>query len=161
MLPDERQMIDECLHESDNLSEWEFQFCDGLADKDDDSQGRLQLTDAQHLKLVAIHREKVKGERRDPHHRDGIPAKTTIKAIAGMASMPMIVVYKNPKDFPGQFVARRFECKPDGTCQSFTKPVAVKLDYDKVREAVKANLPGATRIARDPQDDPVILEVWL
>lgn len=69
-------------------------------------------------------------------------------------------IYHNPKDFPGLFVARRFELdKP--TDDHFTH-----TDVECVRqwvhaEAVNSGQGSPYCLPRQPQDDPVIIETWI
>ncbi len=68
-------------------------------------------------------------------------------------SLPCIVVYDHPKDFPDAFVARLF----DGE-----QPTEVHAQADTL-EVLYTQLPlqGLARIPRYQQDDPVILEAWI
>lgn len=69
-------------------------------------------------------------------------------------------IYNKPADFPGKYVARRFE---------FDQPTSdyfVSEQLEKVREYVKRSIEitgqGSPFLAqRHPSDDPVILESWL
>ncbi len=70
--------------------------------------------------------------------------------------MNLYVVYRNPSDFPGQYVARRQTVGP-GTIRIAAQPLAVGT-LDQVRTALP---PGLTRLERSPADDPAIFEVWL
>lgn len=142
--------------EAITLTGWEGEFIDDLMEKEQAWAGAYTLSAKQAESLDRIYAKHILRQ------RDESPAaKRPIKAIAGMAAMPVVVVYRSPKDYPGKWVARRFEIKPDGTAAPHTAPVAVRDNYEKLREAVKANLPGSTRVPRDPKDDPVIVEVWL
>jgi hypothetical protein len=64
-------------------------------------------------------------------------------------------VYERPKDYPQGFVARRFEIQaglPLATDNAFFGPTL---------ESVRAQIPkGLLRIARDPDDEPQIVEIW-
>jgi hypothetical protein len=62
------------------------------------------------------------------------------------------IVYDSPSDFPGQFVARRFEVN---------KPTADVLTAGTL-EALRALLPpGLIRLERTQHDQPHIAEVWV
>lgn len=67
------------------------------------------------------------------------------------------VVFRNPSDFPGQYVIRRQRAGP-GTITKDATPLAVGPTLAVVRAALP---PGLTRLERDPNDDPSILEVWV
>ena len=64
----------------------------------------------------------------------------------------MFVVYFNPQDFPGKYVVRRHVgTRPDA------EPLIVCDSLHQARSAI----PADTRLDRSPDDDPVIVEVWL
>ena len=73
-----------------------------------------------------------------------------------MNGLDLYVVYRNPSDFPGQYVVRRQVAGP-GVIFKDARPLAVGN-----LAAVRAALPtGLVRLERDPNDDPCIFEVWL
>jgi hypothetical protein len=62
------------------------------------------------------------------------------------------IIYDNPSDYPGQFVARRFQ---------MNRPTADVLTAGSL-EAVRALLPaGLVRLERTQHDQPHIVEVWV
>ena len=62
------------------------------------------------------------------------------------------VVYEHPKDFPDEFVARRF-VGDSATSDVLRAPTLAKL---------RAQLPpDLIYLPRDPSDDPVIVESWI
>jgi hypothetical protein len=69
----------------------------------------------------------------------------------------MYTIYRNPRDFPGEFVARvhaigrqGVQARPELFARGFTLA------------QVRARLPGGLfNIGREPADDPVIVETWL
>lgn len=66
--------------------------------------------------------------------------------------MPMIVVCKDPADYPGKFVARLFRLgKP-------TVIAVVKDTLPEIRMTIPRNM---VRLPRHKTDDPVILETWI
>lgn len=70
--------------------------------------------------------------------------------------MDIWTVYWSPNDFPGLFVARRWTVSKAGVRATEDHFVA---DYiDELRMMLP---PGLVRMQRDPDDDPVIYEVWL
>jgi hypothetical protein len=70
--------------------------------------------------------------------------------------LPMWVVYNHPKDFPEGFIAR-LHLAVDGR----TLPTAAVQRAGTLAELRDLLPRGLVRIARNPQDDPVILETWL
>lgn len=68
----------------------------------------------------------------------------------------MFTVYRDPLDYPGKFVVRRFAIGP-GVVRSLRPLFAIGDSL----EAVRRQLPeGLTCLARCEQDDPVIVETW-
>lgn len=72
--------------------------------------------------------------------------------------LAIVVVYFNPSDYPGVYVARRqWACK-GGVVEVEAQPLAVG-SLDDVRAAVPPE--NDHWMPRQPADDPSILEVWL
>jgi len=69
----------------------------------------------------------------------------------------MWTVYYHPKDYPGEFVARRFEV--DGKGSRPTDEVLASSSLHLLRAELLAR--GLTVINRMPGDDAKIVEVWL
>lgn len=66
------------------------------------------------------------------------------------------VIYKSPLDAPGKWVVRKWNVLPPPE-----RPTEVAFVGDTL-EAVRARVPeGMTCMARSPDDDPSIFEVWL
>ncbi len=66
-------------------------------------------------------------------------------------------VYDHPRDYPGSWVARRFEVSRDGG-------VVMTSDMflaDSLEEVQALLPPGLIRFARSPFDDPKIAETWI
>lgn len=72
--------------------------------------------------------------------------------------MVQFVIYRNPSDFPDRFVVRRWYVV-QGELQPRCDAIACVCS--SLAEARKSVAPGLTCIHRDPNDDPVICEVWL
>jgi hypothetical protein len=73
------------------------------------------------------------------------------------SSLDVICIYKNPSDFPGKFVARR-QWLVNGEIKFDPIPILVSASLEEVRQ----NIPGhMVHMARHPQDDPAIYEVWI
>lgn len=71
-------------------------------------------------------------------------------------------IYQNPSDYPGKHVVRRwFTRRNHGQVETMADvvPVAVADSLEAARRALP--LSACARLARDPQDDPCIVEVWL
>ena len=68
-------------------------------------------------------------------------------------ALSMWTVYRSPRDYPGKYVARRFELDRP------TMDVIVDDALDNVRALMERR--GLYRLDRYPDDDPVIVEVWL
>ena len=69
-------------------------------------------------------------------------------------------IYQSPSDFPGLFVARRFDNEA-ATADHYSN-----VDIESVRnwildQAVSYQQGLPHRIPRSPEDDPVIVETWL
>lgn len=66
-------------------------------------------------------------------------------------------IYDHPKDFPGGYVARRWDVTPVGS-----KPTCEHIysdDLEQLRDEMATRM--LTCIPRQDLDDPVILESWL
>lgn len=67
--------------------------------------------------------------------------------------LQMFVIYEDPKDYPGQFVVRRWlGLEPD------PKPLMVTDDLIKARASIPEY---CTMLGRFTDDDPAIKEVWI
>lgn len=79
---------------------------------------------------------------------------------ANVAAEPLRLwcVTHRPSDLPGvEYAARRWELAVDGVHHA-TADVLTGSSLAAVREQLP---PGLTRLERAPDDDPVIVEVWL
>jgi hypothetical protein len=66
------------------------------------------------------------------------------------------VVYHNPADFPGKYVLRPQDVKPDG--EIVRRPeVWLRDSLDELRRCIP---PGLHQMPRFESDDPVIVETW-
>jgi hypothetical protein len=71
-------------------------------------------------------------------------------------AVTMFVIYDHPSDYPESFVVRQWVVSGDHVLVS---PVA---QLAETIEAARAKIPlGRVKLKRTPDDDPVILEVWL
>lgn len=66
---------------------------------------------------------------------------------------PFLTVYNSPADYPGKFVARVFDLN------KATKFVFLADSYMELADKMSAQ--KLTRMDRNQQDDPAIVEVWI
>lgn len=66
-------------------------------------------------------------------------------------------VYFNPSDYPGKYIARRSEVRGNGP--TMTADIIVTDTLRAIRQALHNR--GLICLSRDPEDDAVIVEVWL
>lgn len=71
-------------------------------------------------------------------------------------TLSMWTVYKSPTDFPGLFVARRFDIAAGEACPTDIRAVASTLAL--VRELIPQ---GLHCMQRDESDEPQIVETWI
>jgi len=69
----------------------------------------------------------------------------------------MYAIYDHPKDYPNDFVVRRWRAIR-GQPIADVLPTAVCKDLETARNLIPT---GLVQIPRSPSDDPVILETWL
>jgi hypothetical protein len=69
----------------------------------------------------------------------------------------MYTVYDHPKDYPHEYVVRRFEIRPNEVTGTAIYAHAATLA--EVRRPLRGM--GLSRIGRHESDDLVIVEVWL
>lgn len=72
--------------------------------------------------------------------------------------LSMWTVYDNPTDYPGKFVARRFDVDADGARP--TASIIVAPDLNTLRDILCYEL-RLTPISRNDKDDAKIVETWL
>jgi len=69
----------------------------------------------------------------------------------------ILVVYKNPSDYPNKFVVRE-QWAGAGGIEFADSPLCVVDTYDEILPHIPNWM---VKIMRSPEDDPVILESWL
>lgn len=74
-------------------------------------------------------------------------------------SLALWVVYADPVDFPGLYVARKHVVEPEYTAPSENFFVAENLTA--LRKLINMAYPRLVRRPRDEEDDPTIVETWL
>lgn len=73
--------------------------------------------------------------------------------VRQLCTVPIIVVYKSPSDYPGKYVARLWDVhnRP-------TRYAMIKNSLEDVRKGIPETM---TRLGPAAKDDPVIIETWL
>lgn len=86
------------------------------------------------------------------HSRKNFHAKKSSSMLIHYA------IYFNPKDYPGEYVVRRWRVGVDGTIS----PEAAPHARVKTLKEARARVPRETiLLTRHPSDDPCIVETWL
>jgi hypothetical protein len=67
-------------------------------------------------------------------------------------------VYRHPTDYPDKFVARRFDV--DGSGPKPSASIIISGDLDALRDILCYEL-HLTRLMRNEDDEPQIVESWL
>lgn len=76
--------------------------------------------------------------------------------MIGIDVLPMWTIYERPTDYPDGFVVRRCVASKDGVVHDLEAQYAPTLE-----EARKHIPPGLYNLGRQPDDDAVIVEVWI
>jgi hypothetical protein len=71
--------------------------------------------------------------------------------------LPIVVIYENPLDYPGKFVARR-QWASAGRVEVEPEPLIVGDSLTEVRGVIPD---GMVCLDRDPSDEPQIVECWV
>lgn len=71
--------------------------------------------------------------------------------------LPMWTIYDHPLDYPDHFVARMYLIRRGQVLP--TNLVKIAKDVDGLRGSLEAG--GLTPLARQPDDDPAIVETWV
>lgn len=80
------------------------------------------------------------------------------KESEGFLSLPLFVVYKNQKDFPGKYVIRLWQINRKKRGMLPTAYCAVGDTLEEVREALPQNL---CRFSRSSSEDISVIEKWI
>lgn len=73
--------------------------------------------------------------------------------------MEQWVIYDHPADHPGCWVVRRWFI---GAGKIWPYPLIWRCpDLETARETIEREYPSGSRLPRQPDDDPVIFEVWI
>lgn len=73
-------------------------------------------------------------------------------SLLAQFKLPLITIYNSPEDFTGKYVARLFDV------DKATPYHVVESSYEDIKRAIPLHM---QRLERNPNDDPVIVEVWL
>lgn len=73
-------------------------------------------------------------------------------------SLEMWTVYDHPRDFPNDYVARKWVVNGDGSYGP-DEEVMICSELEPIRERLAAS--GYACMPRDPNDDATILETWI
>lgn len=75
--------------------------------------------------------------------------------------LEMFVIYENPKDYPGKFVVRRWTVGQGGPIAD-PEPLAIENTVHEARGFLPRDATHPLyRLEPQPNDDPVIREVWI
>jgi hypothetical protein len=66
-------------------------------------------------------------------------------------------IYDHPSDYPGAYIARRFEIVAGQALA--TENAIVSPSLDAIRECLRER--GLVCLARDPSDHPNVVETWI
>jgi len=95
-------------------------------------------------------------ERRTRNRRAVLPPASQVEPVTPLV---MWTVYKHPKDYPGEYVARKFVITEDFYGPS-NESISSRSLRD-VRNLLRSLYSGLIQLKRRPDDEPHILEVWL
>jgi hypothetical protein len=96
---------------------------------------------------------------RQARHRDRRAVLPPASQAEPVTPLVMWTVYKNSKDYPGEYVARKFVVKEDFYGPS-NESISSRSLRD-VRNVLRSLYPGLIQLKRPPDDEPHIVEVWL
>lgn len=80
-----------------------------------------------------------------------------IEPDEGATYLEMWTVYDHPKDFPHCYVARLFIITAD--LVTLTPKLLIGPNIEQIRQVLAGM--GLSALPRQPDDDPVIMEMWL
>jgi hypothetical protein len=81
-------------------------------------------------------------------------------AALAAPEIEMFVVYKNPRDYPKQYVVRRWVII-NGNTLCDKQPLSVDNSLDDARRHLQVKERGLTRLERHARDVASILEIWV
>ncbi len=84
---------------------------------------------------------------------DHIVSRFDYARLVRQATMPIIVVWHGPDDYPEKYVARVYDVDRS------TSLVAIADTYEELLEAIPTR--QMVRLERTPKDNPAIVETWV
>jgi len=73
--------------------------------------------------------------------------------LRSLVRVPIVVVYKNPLDYPDKYVARLWDIP--------SKPTRYVVIKDSLQD-IRASIPeGMQRLGRNSMEDPIIVETYI
>lgn len=81
--------------------------------------------------------------------------RVSVDDIAGV----LCVVYDHPRELPNSYVVRQHYLMRDGSRKMAAMPWMIGADLGLMRRQLEAH--GLVCLGRQPEDDPVIVEVWV
>jgi hypothetical protein len=96
---------------------------------------------------------------RQPRQRNRCAVRPPASQGEPVTPLVMWRVYKHPKDFPGEYVARKFVMTEDFYGPS-NESISSRSLRD-VRSVLRSLYRGLVQLKRLPDDEPHIVEVWL
>lgn len=73
--------------------------------------------------------------------------------LKSLCKVPIIAIYKTPKDYPDNYVARLWDIN-----KRVTKYIVLRNSLEDIRKVIPKQM---TLVPRSELDDPVIVETWL
>lgn len=83
---------------------------------------------------------------------DRIVRKFKIEHLKKFTRFPIIVIYKNPSDYPDKYVARVWNI------DSPTALIALAESLEEIRKTIPDEM---YNLGRNNEDDPCIVEAWI
>jgi hypothetical protein len=96
---------------------------------------------------------------RQARHRDRRAVVPPASQGEPVTPLVMWTVYKHPKDYPGEYVARKFVITEDSYRPS-NESISSRSLRD-VRNVLRSLYRGLIQLKRPPDDEPHVVEVWL
>lgn len=81
-------------------------------------------------------------------------------AKASLSHLEMWTIYRRPRDYPNDFVARAWRIEAGGKIEMMLT-VIVKPTLAELRSRLLEEYPNLVCLPRKTMDDPVIVETWV
>jgi len=109
-----------------------------------------------HAAPAPRHPPKINRQARQRDRRAVLPPAFQAEPLTPLV---MWTVYKHPKDYPGEYVARKFVIT-ENSCGPSNESISSRSLRD-VRNVLRSLYGGLIQLKRPPDDEPHIVEVWL